>query len=209
MRKLHRRLWMRSPLYVMLSFTVQVVSPNFQTGYARYLYRAIAGAVSGSVSRTNHEAYTKRTDIETEIMRLPTKVIADHQGGMKGTSALPSGVKDVSQQPGLESLLRLAKTGKVYIKISGFYRSSHVTTDGYEDLEPLIKIFAREVPQQLIWGSDWPHTGSGAYRTKATKDIPESFREVNNAAILMNIKEWVGLAVWRKMSVETPGRLFD
>lgn len=141
-------------------------------------------------------------------MKLPVKVIADHQGGMKGSSALPNNVTNVDQQPGLDILLRLARTGRVFIKISGFYRSSKLTTGGYDDLEPLIKIFAKEVPDQLIWGSDWPHTGSSANRSESTKDVPEPFRVVDNVAILKNIRKWVGPKLWWKMTVDTPGKIY-
>lgn len=127
---------------------------------------------------------------------------------MKGISALPANVTDVSKQQGLNTLLKLAKTGRVFIKISGFYRSSKLTTGGYDDLEPLIKLFAREVPDQLIWGSDWPHTGSGANRSQATRDIPEAFRVVDNVAILENIRKWVGPRLWWKMTVETPEKIY-
>jgi predicted TIM-barrel fold metal-dependent hydrolase len=76
---------------------------------------------------------------------------------MKGTSALPKNVS-VTAQPGYKSLILPAKNGKVYIKISGFYRSSKLTTGDYDDLEPLIKALVKEVPNQLIW------IGLAAYR---------------------------------------------
>ena len=75
-------------------------------------------------------------------------------------------------------------------------------------MEPLIRHFAREVPHQLIWASDWPHTGSAANRTEATKNVPEEFRKVDNEAVLRNIREWVGPEVWHEMTVVTPGKLF-
>lgn len=110
---------------------------------------------------------------------------------MKNTSALGPGV-NVTSQPGYQSLIALAKTVRLYIKISGFYRSSKLTTGGYDDLEPLIKAFVKEMPHQLIWGSDWPHTGSGNNRTEATKFLPEEFRMVDDVAVLQNIRRWVG-----------------
>jgi predicted TIM-barrel fold metal-dependent hydrolase len=148
-------------------------------------------------------------DIHDTISELPLVVIADHQGGMKGTSALPANVTSVTEQPGFKSLLALAKADRVYIKVSGFYRSSKLTTGGYDDLEPLIKEFAKEVPDRLIWASDWPHTGSGANRTEANKLIPEKLRVVDDAAVLKNIHKWVGPDVWRKITVETPAKVYE
>ncbi|KAL1864992.1 hypothetical protein Daus18300_007339, partial [Diaporthe australafricana] len=142
------------------------------------------------------------------VRDLPVVVIADHQGGMKTISSLPSNVTDVTRQTGFAQLMSLAKTGKLFIKVSGFYRSSRLTTGGYDDLEPLIKAFAKEVPDQLIWGSDWPHTGSGINRTEVNKNVPEQFRTVDNGAVLRNIRNWVGQDVWYKMTVTTPAKVF-
>lgn len=76
-------------------------------------------------------------DIADTIRNLPIKFIADHQGGMKGLSALPVNVTDVTGQTGFAELMGLAKTGQLFIKVSGFYRSSKLTTGGYDDLESL------------------------------------------------------------------------
>lgn len=125
---------------------------------------------------------------------------------MGGLTKLANGSTDVTAQPGFASLLDLAKSGKVFVKISALYRSSKLTTGGYDDLEPLVKVFAQEVPQQLIWGSDWPHTGSN--RTEATRYVPEPFRKIDNEAVLKNIRKWVGYEVWRQMTVVTPGKIY-
>jgi hypothetical protein len=109
-----------------------------------------------------------KTDISLDnyntVSNLPIAVIADHRGAMKGTTALPANVTPVTERPGYKSRLALAKAGKVYIKISAFFRFSKLTSGGYDDLERLIKKFADEVPGRLVWASDWPHT-SGQNRT--------------------------------------------
>jgi predicted TIM-barrel fold metal-dependent hydrolase len=147
------------------------------------------------------------SDIYDTVNELPISIIADHQGGMKGTTALPANVTSVTEQPGFQSLLALAKAGKVYIKISAFYRSSKLTSGGYDDMEPLIKKFAEEVPERLIWASDWPHT-SGLNRTEANRYVSEPFRIIDDAAVLRNIRKWVSPDVWTKMMVETPGKIY-
>jgi predicted TIM-barrel fold metal-dependent hydrolase len=125
---------------------------------------------------------------------------------MKDTSAIPNNT--ITTQPGFSSSLSLAKSGKLFIKISGFYRSAKLTTGGYDDLEPLVKAFVAEVLDQLMWASDWPHTGSDANRTEETKYTPDPFREVDDTAVFKSIREWVGPEVWWKMTVETPGRVY-
>ena len=129
---------------------------------------------------------------------------------MHGLTKLTNRTSDVTAQPGFSSLVRLARSGKVFIKISALYRCSSLTDadgdGGYEDMEPLIKAFAREVPNQLVWGSDWPHTRSD--RSEATRWRQQGFREVDDAAVMRNVREWVGEEVWYQMTVVTPTRLY-
>lgn len=147
-------------------------------------------------------------DIYDTINDLPLEVIADHLGGMKGYSLLPQNVSSITEQPGFKSLMALAKAGKVYIKVSALYRSSKLAEGGYPDLEFLVKEFAKQVPDRLIWASDWPHTGSSANRTEANRYIPQKFQTIDDVAVLKNIREWVGLDVWRLMTVETPMKVY-
>jgi predicted TIM-barrel fold metal-dependent hydrolase len=157
------------------------------------------------------------TELEDTILSLPVPIIADHQGGMKGSSALPKGINP-TDQPGLATLLNLARLNKVFVKISGLYRSSQFSnserllkTDvstGYEDLEPLIQALAREIPDRLIWGSDWPHTGSGKDRVSRSFTDMEPFRSVDNDKVMKNIREWVGSEVWAKMMTVNPSHIY-
>jgi predicted TIM-barrel fold metal-dependent hydrolase len=128
---------------------------------------------------------------------------------MKGLSALPDTTTDITQQPGYQSLISLAKAGKVIIKVSGLYRSSKLTTGGYDDMQPLITSLAKEIPGSLIWASDWPHTGSAANRSLSNRDTPESFRVVDNMAVQGNIKQWVGPNVWYYMTVQHPLQVYN
>ena len=127
---------------------------------------------------------------------------------MKGTTALSNGTI-TSTQSGFQSLLSLAKSSKVIIKVSALYRASKLTTGGYDDGESLIKSFARQVPARLIWASDWPHTGSGSNRTELARYMPEKFRVVDDVAVLMNVRKWVGEEVFYRMTVHTPAKIYD
>jgi predicted TIM-barrel fold metal-dependent hydrolase len=70
--------------------------------------------------------------------------LADHQGGMKAPSLLPNAA-DPLQQPGFKELLRLSKEKLLFVKISGFYRSSDNYGSVYSDLDGLVKKFAEEI----------------------------------------------------------------
>lgn len=144
------------------------------------------------------------------IVKLPVRVIADHLGGMRGPSKLPSDLQSLpTSQPGFRSLLSLAKQNRAVVKISGLYRMSNDTSSTYSDLQPIIETFAREIEEQLIWGSDWPHTGDGHARVERRQSVKEPFRTIDNAAILGRLHEWMGRDVYIKMLVDNPRRLYQ
>ncbi|RTE84911.1 hypothetical protein BHE90_000590 [Fusarium euwallaceae] len=146
------------------------------------------------------------------ILTLPVQVIADHMGGLLGSSKLPRddpGKHDPRLQKGYKSVVRLAEQSKVLIKISGLYRLSTQTDSGLSDLEPLIRDLASRVPDSLIWASDWPHTGEGADRLDRNLGRVEKFRHVDNRLLLANVRRWVGEEeTWNKMMIHTPNKVY-
>jgi len=61
------------------------------------------------------------------------------------------------KDPGFQAMVRLAETGRCWVKLSGPYRIS-ATDMPHDDIFSTAQTLARAVPDQLIWGSDWPHT---------------------------------------------------
>ena len=114
-------------------------------------------------------------------------------------------------QPGFRSLLRLAKSSRVSIKVSGLYRASTLSETGYNDLAPIIRTLAEQVPDRLVWASDWPHTGEGKDRTAENAlTMVEPFRVIDNLCILKNLREWIGSDEnWHKMMVSNPETLYE
>ncbi|CZR52334.1 uncharacterized protein PAC_02211 [Phialocephala subalpina] len=141
------------------------------------------------------------------VENLGVRIIADHLGGMKGLSTLAQDTSIV-EQPGFNSLITLAKSQHLIVKVSGFPRASEEEKEGYPDLELVVKRLAVEVPDQLIWASDWPHTGEAKHRKGRSIDIPEPFRDTDDVAILKSLRSWVSKDVWEKMMVTTPGRIY-
>lgn len=137
-------------------------------------------------------------------------VIADHIGGLKGPSKLPEGANvDHSQQPGYKSLVELAHRDKVIVKISALYRASTKADTSHDDLAPLVHSLALEVPDQLVWASDWPHTGEGKDREASGIDKIEPFRHVDNREMLASMKSWIDSeTTWVKMLVDNPARIY-
>ncbi|KAM0077256.1 hypothetical protein ACKRZS_010560 [Fusarium odoratissimum] len=155
-------------------------------------------------------------DLYEFVLKLRIEIIADHVGGLLGLSKLGSGDAGddaALSQPGFESLLHLAQHRRVWIKISGLYRASSRVEYGYDDLESIMRRLFKEVPDRLIWASDWPHTGEGEARAKkdATKRLAEieQFRTIDNFGILQSLRYWAGSDdAWRKMMVKNPRKLF-
>lgn len=81
--------------------------------------------------------------------RLSSSIVFDHIGH-PNVSLGVSGA-------GFTNMLRLMESGKVWVKISGAYRVSHMSTP-YPDVRPFIKKLLQLFPERLVWGTDWPHT---------------------------------------------------
>lgn len=128
---------------------------------------------------------------------------------MLGPSKLPSAFQSApTLQPGFHSLLSLVNESRVYVKVSGLYRMSNEASSIFDELQPVVRTFAQEIPDRVIWGSDWPHTGDGHKRLNQTLDVKEPFRIIDDAAILERLQVWMGSDVYRKMLVDNPGRLY-
>lgn len=75
-------------------------------------------------------------------------------------------------QPGFRHALKLAQTGRVFVKLSGAFRLSRQSYP-HPDLDP----FARAVlesygPERCIWGSDWPFVSANVRPSyRSTLDI--------------------------------------
>ena len=86
-------------------------------------------------------------DLEDLLRRLPVPVVIDHMGGFDVSSGTHSA--------GFQALLRLLGEGRVWVKLC-VYRNlpdRSVPDAG----EPFHHALLRANPEQLLWGSDWPH----------------------------------------------------
>jgi predicted TIM-barrel fold metal-dependent hydrolase len=103
--------------------------------------------------------------------------------------------KDGVKQRGFQELLSLANdgSGRCWIKLTGIYRFS--TAPGFADVKPFAQALIAAVPNQLIWGSDFPHL---------------SFEErVGTIQLYNQLGEWAPSAETRKLILaDNPARLF-
>ena len=102
--------------------------------------------------------------------------------------------KDGAEQPGFQDFLKLVGDGskRCYVKLTGVYRFS--TTPGFADVAPFAKALMAAAPNQLIWGSDFPHL---------------SFHDKVGTIQLYNLLgEWADAPMRQRILVDNPARLF-
>ncbi|CAG4888310.1 amidohydrolase family protein [Paraburkholderia saeva] len=86
--------------------------------------------------------------IEPLIRRTSTRILIDHCG--RPDVAAGTG------QAGFQTLLRLADTGRVTVKLSGLQKFSQLAYP-YEDAQHFaLQILRAFGPDHCVWGSDWP-----------------------------------------------------
>lgn len=122
-------------------------------------------------------------------------VVLDHFAG--GTTPDP-------ESEGL--LLRLVnamREAPVYVKLSAAYRM----WDGCS-AEALTKLFYSVAPQQIVWGSDWPHTGGAGGKGRNPEAI-EPFRQIDNRMALEQVLRSLNSAdAIQRILVDNPARLY-
>ena len=122
----------------------------------------------------------------TELLELDIPVVLDHMGlfdPSRGTT-----------DPAFQTMLSLLADGRVWVKLIP-YRLSASYPD-YGDLRPYHEAMIDANPDQLVWGSDWPHV-------RLTNSMPD------DAHLLDLFLEWTrDQEIARKVLVENPSRLY-
>ena len=117
---------------------------------------------------------------------LPCPVVFDHLGH------LPNG-----DHPAFTTIIELMRQGRGWVKLSGAYILSKVGAPAYTDRAALAKAYIKEVPSQLLWGSDWPHP------TAKLDNKPD------DAVLLDLLSEWIeDENVINHILVDNPARLY-
>jgi predicted TIM-barrel fold metal-dependent hydrolase len=93
-----------------------------------------------------------------------------------------------------QGLLRLARGGKLYVKLSAPYLVSD-TGPPHDDLRPLAESLLAARADRVLWGSNWPHTQGTGRKSDADIDAVEPFREVDDQAWLDRCSAWSGAQV--------------
>jgi len=114
-------------------------------------------------------------------------VVLDHFGSTKAAEGIGA--------PGFQTLRQFLADGRIWVKISGAYRASEQYPD-YGDARALHQALIAANPEQLVWGTDWPHP-------RLAKNMPDT------GHLLDLFNEWTPDASLRhKILVENPARLY-
>ena len=86
---------------------------------------------------------------EPWIESIPVKVLIDHVGRPTPSAGL--------SQPAFAAMLRLAKTGRVNVKISGYMKFAKLPYP-FEDCWPFVRAVVEAFTlDHCMWASDWPY----------------------------------------------------
>jgi predicted TIM-barrel fold metal-dependent hydrolase len=134
--------------------------------------------------------------IAPAVAGLPVPVVFDHIGEVVAAEGL--------NQKGFGALLELVRARKAYVKLSAPYNLS--TEAGYADVAPFARALIAAGPQQMLWGTNWPHPGQR--RGRPISEI-SPYQEIDNLNLLKLFAEWCPDAGTRKtILVDTPSRLY-
>jgi len=125
----------------------------------------------------------------TTFGRLPVDVVFGHLGYVKAEKGVTA--------PGFQSLLRLLRGGRAWVKLTGAYRISSQTLP-HADTDAFAHALLDAAPDRIVWGTDWPHV-----MTKWTIPMP------NDGAIANLLLDWIPDAeLRRRVLADNPATLY-
>ena len=114
------------------------------------------------------------------LVRVPCPVVFDHLGHLPE----PEGVK----HPAFLVVTELMKKGKGWVKLTGLYNDTKVGPPTYADSVGVAAAFVTAAPQQVVWGTDWPHPTEKADNKPDDALLPDIFAGyVTNEALRYRI----------------------
>jgi len=97
-----------------------------------------------------HMAPSALVELQSWLSSIAAPLVIDHMGRVNVAQG-------IDQEP-FQVLLELVRSGSAWVKLSGADRISS-TGYPYQDVVPFARRLIEAAPDNMIWGSDWPHTG--------------------------------------------------
>jgi predicted TIM-barrel fold metal-dependent hydrolase len=121
------------------------------------------------------------------LSRVPVPVVVDHMGRMEHHHGIG--------HPGFQALVRGVGEGKLWAKLSGTYRLGATAPD-YAQARPFHDALVAANPQNLVWGTDWPHP-------RPDGPVPDAAR------LLQVFLDWTPDPARKAILADNPARLYD
>ena len=123
------------------------------------------------------------------ITSLPVPVMFDHLGHFPISAS--------HDHASVDAFLRLLGDGMIWTKISAPYRTTGSATTDYTDVGEFVTKLTALNPDNLVWGTDWPHP-------KFDGPMPD------DTDMLDQFMDWVpNVQLCRKIMVENPERFYQ
>jgi predicted TIM-barrel fold metal-dependent hydrolase len=133
------------------------------------------------------------------IRELPVPIVIDHFGLAQAAAGV--------LQPGFSTLLDLLSEQRCWVKISGCYRISDIEPD-FPNAAPIAKALIAANADHIVWGTDWPHTGSHGHSQSAEPALIE-YRQLDDGRLINQLAAWAeNEANLTKILVHNPARLY-
>jgi predicted TIM-barrel fold metal-dependent hydrolase len=117
----------------------------------------------------------------------PLPIVVDHMGNVDA--------KRGPDQHCVQRMRSLLADGRIWVKVSAAYRIS-VSFPDYDDAARINEALVQANPEQILWGSDWPHT-------RLATDMPE------DGHLFDLFNAWVPqLTMRHKILVDNPSKLY-
>jgi predicted TIM-barrel fold metal-dependent hydrolase len=127
-------------------------------------------------------------DLLPQLAKVPVPIVVDHMGRLEYRHGVAN--------PGFQALVRGVAEGKFWSKLSGTYRLGATAPD-YVQAKPFHDALVAANPENLVWGTDWPHP-------RPEGPVPDAQR------LLDVFLDWTRDAATRQaILVENPARLYD
>ncbi len=122
------------------------------------------------------------------LQRLPVPVVLDHMAGFDVNAGL--------DEPGFATLTRLLGDGRVWVKLCAYRNLLSLPAQSWLQAgRKFHRALIEANPDQLVWGSDWPHLN--------VRPAPDA------ASLLALLEDWAGSpSVVEKILAGNPARLY-
>lgn len=129
------------------------------------------------------------------ILELPVPAVIDHFGKIR-----PGG-----DDAALHNLTQLLESGRGWVKISGAYRIADDPNDSR--IDPLARRLVAANSDNVVWGSDWPHSSDHRGPDLRLKEMP--YRKLDTRGLIDLLPRWLkDDALIEKVLVQNPARLY-